>query len=477
MNLRNVLKNMGAAAGAQGVSFATSILMSLLVPKVLGVTEFGYWQLFVFYFNYVGAFQLGLNDGVYLLKGGSSRANLDKSEVTSQLSFGLFFQSLMAVAVMVFAVISQQGPERTFVLVACAILMPLYNAACYFQYLLQAIDETRLYSKSIVVDRAVFMVALLALLCIRCQAFEWYVYAFCVGKLACLAYLLAHTRDILSRRLYPLSRAARCSLDSISVGIKLMFANLASSLILGVMRFVVDACWGIEVFGSVSLALSMANFFLTFVTQVTMVLFPTLRKMDKNDLASFFSRVQNALEVMLPGILLLYLPIRSILGWWLPAYESSFEYLGLILPLCLFDGKMSALYTTFFKVRRMEGTLFELNAITMFLSGACALVGAYVLHSVEFVLVSCSCAVMLRGIVSRRILSNDVLGHYEARWGEVILSAVFYLSFALLGDLSALGTYVLAYAAYLVVAKEQLYAFMRDVTKVFGTVLYRGPKA
>ena len=66
------------AVFAQGLSTAVSVILTLLLPKVLGVAEFGYWQLFIFYLGYVGFFHFGINDGVYLIHGGETRDALDK---------------------------------------------------------------------------------------------------------------------------------------------------------------------------------------------------------------------------------------------------------------------------------------------------------------------------------------------------------------------------------------------------------------
>ena len=60
LNTRKLLNDLLTAFGAQGVSFACSVVMTLLVPKILGIEEFGYWQLFVFYTSYVSFFSWGL---------------------------------------------------------------------------------------------------------------------------------------------------------------------------------------------------------------------------------------------------------------------------------------------------------------------------------------------------------------------------------------------------------------------------------
>ena len=117
MNARFVIKNMSIAFIAQGVSLAMGVLQSLLVPKLLGITQYGYWQLFIFYTSYVGFFHLGLNDGVYLIFGGKSRKEIDKRLISSQFIVAIVFQSVVAVIVSIIAIASGVKYERAFVLI------------------------------------------------------------------------------------------------------------------------------------------------------------------------------------------------------------------------------------------------------------------------------------------------------------------------------------------------------------------------
>ena len=56
------LKNIIMAFSAQGLSLIISIMMSLVMPYFLGVVDYSYWQLYIFYIGYVGFFHFGLND-------------------------------------------------------------------------------------------------------------------------------------------------------------------------------------------------------------------------------------------------------------------------------------------------------------------------------------------------------------------------------------------------------------------------------
>ena len=87
INAKKLIFNMRSAVFAQALAFSVSAVMSLLVPKMLGVEEYAYWQLFLLYGAYVPLFHLGLNDGVYLINGGKTftemnrRSSLDRKSV------------------------------------------------------------------------------------------------------------------------------------------------------------------------------------------------------------------------------------------------------------------------------------------------------------------------------------------------------------------------------------------------------------
>ena len=47
-----------------------------------------------------------------------------------------------------------------------------------------------------------------------------------------------------------------------------MFANIASMLIIGVVRFGIERSWDVETFGKVSLTLSASNLMMLFINAV-----------------------------------------------------------------------------------------------------------------------------------------------------------------------------------------------------------------
>lgn len=468
MNYRSLAKNAGAAFLAQGVAMCLSVIQTLLVPKLLGTTQYGYWQLFIFYTSYVGFAHLGLNDGIYLIKGGQTREVIDKKSVNSQFLFGLLYQSLFAAIILVLAVMGGFGPDREFVIICTGVFLIIQNAAYYFMFVLQLMNETRRSSYSTIVERLTFLVPLLVLLVVRYHSYKPFVISYIFSSIVQLAYCSWYCRDFFHAGLEPLSQTVAESWESIRVGFKLMMANIASQLVLGIARFAIDAAWGIDTFGELSLSLSLVNFFLQFVCQASMVLFPALRQSDVSETKSFFVNARDSMSLFFPLIYAFYYPMVWLLSLWLPKYANSFTYFAFLIPICVFDSKMNICCTTFFKVLREEGRLMKVNICTCVASAALTLVAVYVLGSIFWVIGGVVIAIIGRSLWSEARLTHElaVPSDCAITVGELALTMVFVSTAFLLPGPAALGCYCVAYAVFLFVFRSRASEVLSKIKRV-----------
>lgn len=468
MNYRTLAINAGTAFSAQGVAMALSIIQTMLVPKLLGSTQYGYWQLFLFYQSYVGFAHLGLNDGIYLIKGGQSRDIIDKKSVNSQFIFGAMFQLALALAIVVIALGGGFGPDREFVIVCTGIFLVIKNAATYLMYVLQAMNETRRSSYSTIVERLTFLIPLVVLLVKRYTTYQPFVISYIFSSVVQLAYCSWFCRDFFRAGLEPVRQAAGEAWGSIRVGFKLMVANIASQLVLGIARFAIDAAWGIDTFGELSLSLSLVNFFLAFVSQASMVLFPALRQVGLAEAKGFFVNVRDTMSLFFPIIYVLYYPMVWILSWWLPKYANSFVYFAFLIPICVFDSKMNICCTTFFKVRREEGRLLKVNVCTCVVSAALTLGGVYVLGSIFWVINGVVIAIVGRSLWSEARLTHElaVPSNRAITAGELVLTLVFVSTAFLLPGFAALGCYCVAYAAFIFTFRSRACELLNKMKRV-----------
>lgn len=450
MNTKSIISNASVAFLAQGVSVALGVVQSLLVPKLLGGESYGYWQLFLFYTSYIGFFHLGINDGVYLIHGGEERTRIDKRAVFSQLVFATAYQLLFALGIIAVGLLGGFGAERRFVIVSTAAFMVPQNAANFLAYTFQAMNETKRASAATIIERLTFLVPLACLLVGGVTAFEPYIVAYVFSMTVQLAFCLWHARDFAAAGFVGWGPAAREGIASIRVGIKLMLANIASQLILGLARGAIDAAWGIESFGKLSLLLSIVSFFLLFVGQASMVLFPALRQSGEEELRGFFRAARDIMGLFMPLVYLAYAPIVWLLTLWLPAFAESFTLLALLLPICVFESKMDICCTTFFKVRRRETMLLAVNVATALLSLAGTALGVWGLNSINVVIGGVVVAIAARSLFSERYIGNALgVDPSPIAVGELVITGAFIVAAHMLPMWLACGAYLLVYLAFL----------------------------
>lgn len=469
MNFRALASNMATAFAAQGISFLASVAMSLLVPKVLGVAIYGYWQLFVFYASYSGFFMLGLNDGVYLIEGGNARSEIDKRAINSQFWFEAVFQLVVGGVIACVVAVMAPEPERTFVLLAFAVYTVIYNLAGYLGYVFQAMNETKLFSYSNMIERLFFLAVIVVMVALRVPSFEPYVIAYTLSKALCLAYCCFHARDFFASGLLGAKKCVRLALSSMKVGIALMVSNVASMLVLGIARALVDSAWGIEAFGRVSFSLSMVNFFIAFVSQAAMVLFPALRQGADSERRSFYRGIRDAMEIAFPVAYLLYFPMAALLCLWLPQYADSMRFFAMLLPVCVFDAKMNLCCTTYFKVLREERTLLKVNIVAMAGSLVLSMIGVYAIGSLDAVLIGVVVCIVCRSLWSERHLDRRLDVPFSKIAFEEVVLTVAFLALALFASTAvAILGYAVLYAAYLVLNRGVTKSLIESTKRVLA---------
>ena len=176
-------KNIFYAFSAQGISLVLSVIMALVVPKVMGIEEFSYWQLFLFYSGYSGFFHFGLNDGIYLREGGTNYNKLNTKLIGTQFRVSFLFHCILSVVVIVSSLIIIEDSSRSFVWIATAISLPLINAISFIGYIFQAVNQTKIYSLSVILDKVIFIIAILVLLLLQYDDFFWFVVLYLCSKI------------------------------------------------------------------------------------------------------------------------------------------------------------------------------------------------------------------------------------------------------------------------------------------------------
>ena len=420
--------NLMFALISQGTSTSLSILISLILPKMLGVQEFAYWQLFIFYSGYVGFFHFGLSDGLYLKYGGTNIDDMNKPLIGSQLRLMVMWQILISVITLIVIPFYVDDAERLFVWAMTAIYLVVANATWCLGYVFQAANETKIYSVGMIISKALFLFVMIITVLMKCYDFKLYVMYYVGAQTIAMIYSVVKGWSFVSGKWVPLKENIHEISDNISIGINLTFSNISSSLILGFGRGFVDSHWDISAFGVFSLAISLVNFILQYITQISMVMFPALRQTSSDTRNDIYKILRDSIGIVLCGVLVFYVPMRMILTWWLPQYAESLRYLGIIIPICVFDGKMQMIYNTYLKVLRKEKSLLFINLISCILSLVFCFVLTAINEMVLMAVIAIIIAIAVRSIIASIYLSKIMqLKHEKNLFLEIVLVLIFIL--------------------------------------------------
>ena len=452
-----VVKNFFFAFGAQVVSLSASLLVTFFAPALIGREQFAYWQLFLTYVTYVNITRLGVNDGLYLRLGGKRYEELDFSLLSHERQIYICYQTIVACFFAGLVIFSSISLDRKFVLLACAVCIVVVNANGYLIYILQAVNLTSTYSTSVVLQNLTWFIAV-GIICFgRVLSYRVIIIMYICGHLCASIYLMYHAKEIVKHKYVKLQWVLNDIKENIKCGIKLMIATYAGSLIISSVRMIVDVSWGVEVFGVFSFSLTLSNVFLTFISQVSIVVFPALRRVSADGQRKVYIMMRNALSLILPLVMAGYLPIVLIVHKFLSQYIDSLTFLPMFLPICTFDGKMQMLCSSFFKSLRKENTLLKINLLTLSLSVVVALIGCFVVKNIIFVAVGILVTVAFRSIISELILANEMkCSIYKDLSMEILMVAIFVVGAIRLSPVVMFVVYGIIYIGYLLFNKEKV---------------------
>ena len=449
-SFRSIFKNFSFSFVANVISMLISAVVIAIIPKVIGVAEYGYYQLYVFYASYTGFFHFGWCDGIYLRYGGIDYERYDRPLMSSQFWYLTFLETCFTGVLILLVGLFGFDVDRAFVLRLTALSILFMIPKTMVAYLLQISNRIREYSFVVIIEKTTCFVLTVLLLIAGYRSYQLLVAADITGKLAALILGCWYCRDIVLNRMSPPKTALREAWTNISVGVKLLVANIASMLILGIVRFAIERHWSIETFSKVSLAVSISNLLMVFINSVGVVLFPILRRVEVDRLNGIYRSLRSVLMILLYLMLLCYYPLQWILGKWLPNYAESFRYMSILFPMCVYDCKMTMLINTYLKALRKEKQLLMINLVTVTLSAVLTYVCVYMAESLTL-----SMVLVVFLFASRCTAGELLLGKYIGQRFTVqnlidaLMCILFMIISNLLPGMYAFFTFFAVYLGYI----------------------------
>ncbi|MFQ7119819.1 MAG: lipopolysaccharide biosynthesis protein [Intestinibacter sp.] len=407
MNTKKIFKKIGISVIAQLISLSVSFIMNLIIPKFISEYSYSYWQTYLLYVNYVGVLHFGLLDGIVLRYSKYEYDQLDKKVLRSQYKCLFLINLCFSVIFATYALaISKKVTSEIITLVGIGIITK--NSFNYTSYIFQMTNRISNYAKLVIIQRLMYGMISLIAISINCDNFIIFCLADLLGDVSGWVYGTIYNKELYIGKICSYKKLFSELKINIEAGIKLMIATWSSIMLVGLARIIIQVNWNELIFGEISFSFSLSNLFLVFVSAVSIVLFPSLKRTDKEKLPKLYFDLRNIVNPFLFLIMIFYFPGCWLLNKWLPNYSTSLLYLGLLLPMIIFSSKTGLLTDNYLKAYRKEKQMLLINVFVVGVASLGFSICAFILNNIELLLIWVVISMMLKSIISEMVVTHII---------------------------------------------------------------------
>lgn len=363
MMLKSSVRKIGFALITQALILVCSLVTSLVVPKYMGTTQYGYWQIYYFYLNYINFVTLGYNDGLVLKYGGKKKEDIPIERIRSANALMCLLSICVAVIGSVVVNIIDISYDVKYIYIMLFFSMPF---VCIFNIVLSfflAINHQEIYNKVNFISRFLTTVGYCVLLFAGIIGYKHMINVdfgirviigiFCVfiGS-----YFIKGKKSNWKIGLQEVK-------ENCGNGIFVTAGALLASFMPMAGRVVLENSATIEEYAVFSFALSVLALIVTFTNAAGVVFFPILKNLREDQLIGYYEKIEKIYDYLIAVALGMYIPAVLIIRYYLFDYSSVLEYIYLIFALCIPLGKMQMLITPYMKAFRMEKQYFVTNLL------------------------------------------------------------------------------------------------------------------
>ncbi|MGF2142108.1 oligosaccharide flippase family protein [Vagococcus fluvialis] len=461
---KHIIQNIYYTLSSNLLSFFVSTIITLLLPKLLGVADYGYYQLYLFYTSYVGLLHFGWCDGIYLRYSGKKYDDLNKELFRGQYLSLFLMEIILSLLILISLYFSNISDyNKLLVLYGTIFNIILQNMRTFSLFVLQATNRMKAYSRIIIFDRLIFVSISIVLIFFRLDSFWIYMCIDIFAKIISLIVSVYKIDDIIVDPI-KIKWSFYESKENIKTGINLTLANIASILIIGIVRLGIQDNWDVETFGKVSLSLSVSNMLMLFINAISLAIFPLIKRQTEESYKKSYKMIRVILMPTALILLMMYYPVKIFLLHWLPDYEESLNYMGIIFPMIVFESKVSLLTNTFLKAMRQEKAILVINILSLGVSVVLTGIMVYVLNNLFMTMIAIVFILGFRSIISELVLSK-ILDVFVIK--DILLELIVISSFIFLNQNYSINSSMIIYTAiiliYLYFKKSELIQLIKAI--------------
>lgn len=425
---KSVMRKLRYSFGANIVSLLVSLLTVSVLPKYMTLADYGIYQLFLFYFGYVGFLHLGVLGGGIIRYAGCTYFDLDyialKSQCIILMGILIILTGVLCIGNFIFAIFAD-----TTIILLFLVSMFSQHVIWYSISMLQMSNRIEDASRLLFGERVSWGILSIAAVVFGYIHAINIIFVYTITRIFVMLYSLLFIPEIVKAPIRFTKYVCKEFETNFKVGFPITLSDICSILIIGIIRFAISDVWDINVFAKTSLVLSVTFFFLTFITTASTVLLPALKQLKDSVSDALYLPLNQLTSCLFLWSLLLYYPIKLLISFWLPKYGDSLVFMGILFPILFFESKFNLLIITYLKKILKTQFIFLINIFSMLLSLLGCIMLCYYFKNLQMSILLITVILGIRYSVGELVLGYWLDNKKEKMMKDYIFSILMIIAF------------------------------------------------
>lgn len=360
-------KNIYYTLGANILTFIMGIVTGFVIPKFLGIDDYGYIKLFTFYITYVGITHFGFLDGIYIKYGACDYEQIPKAKFRLYFRYLVLLQILEAIILFIAISVIMKDENRSFIMILVIFNMIITNLTTLFAFIHQFTKRFKVFSVNLVLNKLVYVIGSLLFIYFNMLGYKPFIILQTFINIIILGIYIYINRELVFGKCESLKENIRECFELTKNGFFIMIGNFMGVFILGLDRLFVDKFFSLREFSMYSFAYTLISLFFILLNSITMVIYPYLARMNEENNKAVYEKIRVVLSSIMGITLVGYFIIKFIVMNYLPKYEASLPILIFLVPTVIYSAQINILIANYYKILKKTKDYSKNNIVALLL--------------------------------------------------------------------------------------------------------------
>ena len=373
MKKQSIVKSLAAVTFSNITTILSGVVVSMLLPKILSVTDYGWYKTFSLYTSYAGFFSLGIIDGIVLKHGGDDYTDLNRPLFRNYFRWYSLLHLFFMLLLFVVSIFVKDNNYR-FICIILGIYLVLNNFTGYFQQVSQITQRFKEYSMRKIINSGLKIINVGLLFAWRLVGFDptyrIYLAFFILSQIGITGWYFITYRGIIFGESIPLFQTKKQIITLSITGFPLLFANLCSTLILSLDSQFVSVLFDTETYAKYAFAYNMLSLVTVAMSAISTVLYPSLKRTTPETMKKTFESLMGIISVVVYAAIIAFFPLCLFVEWFLPKYTESLPIFRIVFPGLALSSSITVVMHNYYKALGKNNVYFRKSIVVLLVSAA-----------------------------------------------------------------------------------------------------------